>query len=62
MNVIIFSEWYDTSFEDGWGMWKQGYGDQLDWTRYTGATHTTNTGPDGDHTTNFGKAFPFLVF
>lgn len=48
-------KWYDTSFEDGWGMWKQSTADgSLNWIRYAGSTPTANTGPTGDHTTHYG--------
>ncbi|CAC5371010.1 unnamed protein product [Mytilus coruscus] len=43
----------DCSFEsDLLCHWEQGTDDDFDWTRHSGKTHTGNTGPDSDHTTN----------
>ncbi|XP_065068435.1 uncharacterized protein LOC135693793 [Rhopilema esculentum] len=47
--------YYDTSFEDGWGMWQQSQADDgLNWIRAYGPTPTSNTGPEGDHTSHYG--------
>ncbi|KAL9987245.1 hypothetical protein ACROYT_G001520 [Oculina patagonica] len=42
---------FDSGLCDGW---RQSYSDIFDWTRHTGSTPTSNTGPDGDHTTGLG--------
>ena len=58
MHLYHFSslEWYDTSFEDGFGMWRQSTTDSgLNWHRGTGQTPSAETGPDGDHTTKYGN-------
>ena len=36
---------YNESFESGLGAWAQGSGDDLDWTRQTGTTPSSGTGP-----------------
>ncbi|MCK4663823.1 MAG: choice-of-anchor D domain-containing protein, partial [Bacteroidales bacterium] len=38
---------YVESFEDGLGKWLQAGDDDIDWTRQTGGTPSSNTGPDG---------------
>lgn len=38
---------YSESFESGLGAWNQATGDDLDWTRKTGATTSSGTGPTG---------------
>lgn len=38
---------YSESFEAGFGMWTQATNDQMDWTRWSGATPTSKTGPSG---------------
>ncbi len=38
---------YSQSFENGFGIWQQGTGDDLDWTRWTDTTPTPYTGPRG---------------
>ena len=53
--VIPILEWYDTNFEDGWGMWEQGSNDDFDWERRQGPTPTLRTGPRVDHTFKYGK-------
>ncbi|KAL9987247.1 hypothetical protein ACROYT_G001522 [Oculina patagonica] len=42
---------FDSGLCDGW---RQSNSDVFDWTRHTGSTPTSNTGPDGDHTTGSG--------
>ncbi|HZW63499.1 MAG TPA: choice-of-anchor D domain-containing protein [Flavobacteriaceae bacterium] len=37
---------YTESFETGIGLWQQDTGDNFDWTRHTGTTPTTSTGPN----------------
>eukprot|EP00112_Aurelia_sp_Birch-Aquarium-sp1_P008322 Seg1913.8 transcript_id=Seg1913.8/GoldUCD/mRNA.D3Y31 product="DNA repair protein RAD50" protein_id=Seg1913.8/GoldUCD/D3Y31 len=50
-----YQKWYDTSFEDGWGMWKQSTSDSgLNWIRHSGQTPSAQTGPLGDHTSHYG--------
>ncbi|XP_071503069.1 MAM domain-containing glycosylphosphatidylinositol anchor protein 2-like [Diadema antillarum] len=54
------SSWYQTTqdpgdfncdFESGLCGWQQAYyGDDFDWTRYSGSTSSYNTGPSVDHT------------
>ncbi|XP_077378927.1 MAM and LDL-receptor class A domain-containing protein 1 isoform X1 [Festucalex cinctus] len=39
-------------FEEGSCNWQQQSDDDADWTRHSGATPNSNTGPDSDHTTN----------
>lgn len=36
---------YNEGFESGFGAWTQGSGDDFDWTRNSGATPSSNTGP-----------------
>ncbi len=38
---------YSESFEDGFGNWRQVWDDDIDWTRNSGGTLTSNTGPSG---------------
>lgn len=38
---------YSESFEASLGIWAQGSGDDMDWTRKTGSTSSVNTGPAG---------------
>lgn len=38
---------YSESFESGFGAWTQASGDDLDWTRDSGGTPSSNTGPSG---------------
>eukprot|EP00794_Sanderia_malayensis_P016218 gene16218-17851_t len=47
-------QWYDTSFETGWGMWRTQNNGGLQWRIYSGSTPTINTGPTGDHTSGSG--------
>ena len=35
--------------------WQQSDSDDFDWTRYTGSTPSSNTGPSSDHTSGSGK-------
>lgn len=35
--------------------WQQSYSDVFDWTRWTGSTYSSNTGPSSDHTSGSGK-------
>ncbi|XP_033725711.1 collagen alpha-1(X) chain-like isoform X2 [Pecten maximus] len=46
---------YDCSFEVNTCNWKQSPTDDLDWTRNSGPTDSTSTGPDTDHTVGRGK-------
>ncbi|MFZ1332625.1 MAG: reprolysin-like metallopeptidase [Flavobacteriales bacterium] len=45
---------YAEDFESGLGEWLQNFGDDMDWTRLSGSTASSNTGPSGDHTTGSG--------
>lgn len=45
---------YGEDFESGFGDWANVLGDDLDWTRLSGSTPSSNTGPDFDHTTGSG--------
>ncbi|MEI6891436.1 MAG: hypothetical protein V5783_04605 [Pontiella sp.] len=38
---------YAESFENGFGTWRQSADDDIDWTRNSGGTPTSNTGPSG---------------
>ena len=55
MSIFYLTEWYDTNFEDDWGMWEQGTKDDFDWERRQGETPTLRTGPNGDHTFKNGR-------
>ncbi|XP_053392183.1 uncharacterized protein LOC123551746 isoform X4 [Mercenaria mercenaria] len=44
----------DCSFDDGFCNWTQDENDDFDWTRLSGKTPTTFTGPDYDHTSGEG--------
>ncbi|XP_071487939.1 scavenger receptor cysteine-rich domain-containing protein DMBT1-like [Diadema antillarum] len=44
----------DCDFEYGTCGWQQSYYDDFDWSRNSGGTWSTNTGPSGDHTTGYG--------
>ncbi|MCB0769244.1 MAG: hypothetical protein KDC00_02435 [Flavobacteriales bacterium] len=46
---------YTEDFESGIGQWRQGYADDIDWTRISGGTPSNNTGPSADHTTGSGQ-------
>ena len=35
--------------------WQQSYSDVFDWTRNSGSTSSSSTGPSSDHTTGYGK-------
>ena len=41
-------------FESGFGSWTNATGDVFDWTRNSGGTTSSNTGPSGDHTSGSG--------
>jgi len=41
-------------FESGFGNWTNAAGDDIEWTRDSGGTPSTGTGPSGDHTTGSG--------
>jgi len=45
---------YGETFESGMGVWANILGDQFDWTRDSGGTPSSSTGPSGDHTTGSG--------
>ncbi|XP_071492669.1 MAM and LDL-receptor class A domain-containing protein 2-like isoform X3 [Diadema antillarum] len=45
---------FDCNFESGLCGWQQAYGDDFDWTRKSGSTGSSGTGPSGDHTTGYG--------
>lgn len=48
---------YSEDFELGAGDWTQTTDDDMDWTRLSGDTPSSNTGPQGDHTTGSGYYF-----
>lgn len=45
---------YSEDFQAGLGAWTNVGGDDFDWTRRSGSTPSTGTGPSGDHTTGSG--------
>ena len=45
---------YSEDFEAGLGAWTNATGDIFDWTRNSGGTPSSDTGPSGDHTTGSG--------
>lgn len=45
---------YFENLDTGMGAWLNNYQDDMDWTRYSGSTPSSDTGPDGDHTTGSG--------
>ncbi len=45
---------YSEAFTSGFGLWSNVTGDVFDWTRRSGSTPSSNTGPSGDHTTGSG--------
>ncbi len=55
-SVSVFP--YAENFEVGFGLWSNVTGDVFDWTRRSGSTPSSNTGPTGDHTSGAG----FYVF
>lgn len=57
--VFLITDFDDTDFESGMGMWTNEYGDTLDWQRHQGYTKTSETGPNTDHTN--GKKLSFLI-
>ncbi|MCC6911653.1 MAG: choice-of-anchor J domain-containing protein [Flavobacteriales bacterium] len=46
---------YAEDFETGLGLWDQGVDDDIDWTRNSGGTQSSNTGPSADHSTGSGN-------
>lgn len=52
---------FDCNFEVDFCTWKQeAYSDKFNWTRQSGRTSSTNTGPTTDHTLKTGKIQTFL--
>lgn len=45
---------YVEDFEAGFGAWINATSDDIDWTRLSGPTPSSNTGPSADHTTGSG--------
>ncbi|XP_019646171.1 PREDICTED: MAM and LDL-receptor class A domain-containing protein 1-like [Branchiostoma belcheri] len=45
---------FDCDFELGLCGWRQAYDDNFDWSRRSGSTPSTSTGPSADHTTGGG--------
>jgi len=45
---------YSENFDAGFGLWTNVTGDVFDWTRRSGSTPSSSTGPSGDHTTGSG--------
>ncbi len=45
---------YTEDWEVGLGDWSNVVGDEFDWTRRSGSTPSSNTGPSGDHTSGSG--------
>ena len=41
-------------FENDWCQFTQAADDTFDWSRHSGSTSSTNTGPSNDHTTGTG--------
>ncbi|XP_071490304.1 MAM and LDL-receptor class A domain-containing protein 1-like [Diadema antillarum] len=58
--VTPVAEDIDCDFESGLCEWEQAYGDDFDWTRNSGRTSSSSTGPDGDHTTGFQPSTLYL--
>lgn len=52
-NVIIDSYPYDESFEGGLGDWNQESNDDIDWTRNSGGTPSSSTGPSAAYDGSF---------
>ncbi|XP_071828952.1 scavenger receptor cysteine-rich type 1 protein M130-like isoform X6 [Apostichopus japonicus] len=50
----------DCDFETGFCSYSQSYDDQFDWTRRTGSTPSTSTGPYSDHTS--GTSWGYYVY
>lgn len=44
---------YSESFESGFGPWQQSTGDDFNWTRLTGGTSSSGTGPSGAYEGNY---------
>ncbi|KAL9953500.1 hypothetical protein ACROYT_G040923 [Oculina patagonica] len=40
--------------------WQQSYSDVFDWTRQSGSTSSSSTGPSSDHTSGYGKFFTYM--
>lgn len=51
---------YSEDFEAGFGLWTQSANDDFDWTRDSGGTGSTGTGPSVDHT--LGTAAGFYLY
>ena len=51
--TTISSYPYAEGFEDGFGYWVNADGDDIDWTRQTGSTPTSGTGPSSAHEGNY---------
>ncbi|MBW2401423.1 MAG: hypothetical protein JRG80_19575, partial [Deltaproteobacteria bacterium] len=58
LSLPAVSAWSDVlqsdDFESGFGGWTNAGGDDIDWTRASGGTPSSGTGPSGDHTTGSG--------
>ena len=46
---------YDEDFDVNFGNWNNLSGDDFDWSRNSGGTPSSNTGPSGDHTSGSGS-------
>lgn len=42
--------------------WRQSNSDIFDWTRYSGSTSSSDTGPDQDHTSGSGEIYIFILW
>ena len=56
MTIAVATGTLDCDFEDGWCEYIQAVDDDFDWTRRSGATSSSGTGPSADHTIGTGNS------